>query len=80
SSPSKYLLLSTLLIVGIGWILPYTAIGAFFKFTPLPPVIMITIVGIVLAYLITVEIIKRFFYRTDGFDFAAIKTMVKRRK
>jgi Mg2+-importing ATPase len=57
------LLISTVLVVAVGWILPYTAVGKFFGFAQLSPQILITIGIIVLVYLITVEIGKRIFYR-----------------
>ncbi len=63
SRPSTGLLVSTLLIVTIGWLLPFTAAGQFFTFTPLSGTILIAIAAIVICYLITVEISKRIFYR-----------------
>jgi P-type Mg2+ transporter len=63
SAPSPWLLASTFAIVILGWTIPYTPIGAYFSFTPLPWFIVATITGIVLAYLAAVEIAKRFFFK-----------------
>ena len=60
---SKYLLGSTFLIVFIGWLIPYTPLGRLLSFSPLPPLALLAIVIIVIAYLITVELVKRWFYR-----------------
>jgi len=67
STASKYLLLSTILCVAIGWIIPFTFIGKFFKFQPLPPIIIIAIVLIVAVYLIFIEVGKRIFYKRHFF-------------
>jgi Mg2+-importing ATPase len=63
SNASKYLWASTLLSVGIGWIIPYTKIGTFFGFTGLPVETVIMLGLIVVIYLLTAEIGKRIFYR-----------------
>lgn len=73
STASKLLLVSTFAAVGIGWIIPYTPIGRIFKFSPLPLPIVLTIVGIVLVYLVCVEIGKRFFYKKYDFNLAENK-------
>jgi P-type Mg2+ transporter len=71
SMPSKWLLISTFTIVTVGWIIPYTAIGAYFQFSPLPWYMVATIVGIVLVYLVHVEIVKRFFFKRNDLTFEA---------
>lgn len=63
SIASKGLLITTFLMVGVGWIIPFTPIGKIFGFEPLPWQILLSIAGLVLMYLITVEIGKRIFYR-----------------
>ncbi len=62
SKPSKFLLWSTLFCVVVGWILPYTPVGEFFGFQPLPIHIVLVLFGLVLSYLMLVEIAKRYFY------------------
>jgi len=65
SFPSKQLLFSTILAVAIGWILPYTFIGGFFSLIPLPPNVLMAIVGIVIVYLVVIEFVKRAFYKRN---------------
>lgn len=63
SRPSKLLFWNTLLAVVSAWAIPFLAIGQFFHFSPLPYSVLVVIFGLVLIYLILVEIVKRFFYR-----------------
>ena len=63
SSPSKYLTLSVLLAVVVGWVVALSGFGAIFKFTPLPVLACLGIVLITAIYLVMVEFIKRWFYR-----------------
>ncbi|PIR43842.1 magnesium-translocating P-type ATPase [candidate division WWE3 bacterium CG10_big_fil_rev_8_21_14_0_10_32_10] len=63
STPSKLLIMSTLLIVGIGWIIPYTQINNIFSLYPLPLNIIIPLGFIVIGYLCLVERVKRIFYK-----------------
>jgi len=67
SRPSNLLIISTLFCVVLGWIIPYTPIGTFFGFSPLPINIIFTIVGLVLVYLLIVEFGKRIFYKKYDF-------------
>ena len=67
SRPSKFLLATTLTAISVGWVLPYTPIGRIFKFTPLPLHIIATIIGLVVAYLIVVEVVKKLYYRKNEF-------------
>ena len=67
SRASNYLMLTSFLAVAVGWILPYTPAGDLFKLTPLPFNILCVIVGLVIAYLILVEIFKRVFFKKFGF-------------
>ncbi len=63
SKPSKYLLTSTLLIIGATIIIPSSFLGKLFNLTTLPLVYLPVIAAIVLAYLLTAEVVKRSFYR-----------------
>ena len=63
SRASSGLLISSIFIVALGWIIPFTPIGTYFGFTALSPIILLTIVGIILTYLIFVECGKRVFYK-----------------
>ncbi len=63
SKPSKYLILSTLAMIIIVTILPFTAVGKIFGLSEIP-IFYIGIVGlIVLTYLISAEGIKRIYYK-----------------
>jgi len=62
SRPSKWLLFSTCLAVGIGWFVPYTPVAAFFKLTPLPLSTLLIIAGVVAIYLLVVELAKKLFF------------------
>jgi Mg2+-importing ATPase len=62
SSASIYLWISTLTVVAIGWILPGTSLGKMFNLAALPLPAIVMLAGIVLVYLIFVEIGKKIFY------------------
>ncbi len=63
STATASLIFGTLLVVILGAILPYTSLGKIFGFSPLSSDVLFAISIIVIAYLITVEIGKRIFYR-----------------
>lgn len=63
SRPSKYLLVTTLAILSLALIIINTAIGHFFGFGDLPWQALVYIFGLVLIYLLIVEIAKQIFYR-----------------
>jgi Mg2+-importing ATPase len=67
STASPQLLFSSVICVAIGWIIPYTRVGRFFGFSPLPAYILFSIAGLVIVYLFIVEIAKRLFYRRYDF-------------
>jgi Mg2+-importing ATPase len=62
SRSSFYLLGSTILISLTGLMLPYTVLGRYFSFEPLAARYVLMIGGIVLAYIVTVELVKHVFY------------------
>lgn len=63
SRASLGLTVSTILVVLVGWLLPFTAVGRFFGFVALPPAIMVSLGAVVAVYLVTVEVGKRMFYK-----------------
>ena len=63
SVPSRALVVSVLVCVGIGVLLPFTPLGAWLGFTPLPPLFFAFLVGVVITYLGLVELVKQWFYR-----------------
>ncbi len=77
SRPSKFLLASTLSIVVIGCVLPFTILGSIFGFVPPPVQFFAVLAGLVVAYLIIVELVKRWFYRrySSFIERSTIKTL-----
>ena len=63
STPSKYLLIATMLMALVTIALPFTSLGMLFEFRPLPIWLLLTIAMIVMLYVIAAEITKAFFYR-----------------
>ena len=63
SKPSKLLLLTSLIIVGIAIVLPFTPLGELFEFVAPPIKFFAFLVGFVGAYLVLVEVLKRLFYK-----------------
>ncbi len=67
SKPGKYLLIATLLIVGLTLILPFSPLGEVFGFIPLP-ISFILFVGIIVGlFMAAAEITKGIFYRKVKF-------------
>jgi Mg2+-importing ATPase len=67
SHPGKYLLLSTLVIVGVTLILPFTSLGTLFGFTQPPLLVLLFMLIIVVLYIFAGEVVKRFFYKRVKF-------------
>ncbi len=63
SRPGKYLVISTLICLGIGWLLPYTPLAGPLGFSPPPLNVLAVIMAWVLSYLICAEFVKRFIHR-----------------
>lgn len=63
SRASVALTVSVLAVVVVGAVLPYTPVGAVVGFWPLPADFFLALVGMVLLYLVLVEVAKHFYYR-----------------
>lgn len=63
SSASSPLTITTLAGVIFGWILPFTVLGGIFGFQPPSLSVLLLLAFVVVIYLITVEVAKRWFYR-----------------
>jgi Mg2+-importing ATPase len=61
SKPSKMLFFSSIACVAVGWTLPYTKLGQYLGFVPLPMNIVLVLVAIVAAYFIVIEVVKKVF-------------------
>jgi Mg2+-importing ATPase len=63
SKPGKYLLLGTLLVAAVTLVLPYSPLSKPLGFTPLPPALLLTLLGISGLYVVASEVTKYAFYR-----------------
>jgi len=63
SRPSKYLVMTTLAAVVVGWLLTLKGIGQIFGFNPLPGRALLIIFLLVLIYLFLMEGVKQVFYK-----------------
>ncbi len=59
SRPSLPLTITTLLIVTVGFVLPYTPLG----FTPLPALYFLSLAGMIVIYLLLVQLVKQHLMR-----------------
>src|SRR5258706_2914796 len=62
SRPGNLLLVSTVIIIAITFILPSLPFDSIFGFIPLPAPLMLAMVGLIVLYMITTEIAKKYFY------------------
>jgi Mg2+-importing ATPase len=68
SKPSKLLLLSCLLILSFGLIVPFTPLGSmYFSFVPPPPLYFVFLSLLIVAYLAVTELVKRWFYKRNAY-------------
>ncbi len=67
SSPSTLLFISSLFLAGIGILIPFTTLAPSFRMVILPSVYFLALAGIVLTYLCTVQLAKRWFIRKYGY-------------
>ena len=63
SRPSRPLAAATLLVVALTLGLPFTPLGRLFGFVPLPPLFLALLALILLAYGLSAELVKGWFYR-----------------
>ena len=63
SRPSLPLTITVLLIVACGMLLPYTPLAAPLGFTPLPALYFLFLAGMIVTYLLLVEVVKRWLMR-----------------
>jgi len=64
SQPGRALLSTTLAVAAATLAIPYTPLGAAFGFVPLPPLFLGLMGLIVLSYVASAELAKRWFYRS----------------
>jgi Mg2+-importing ATPase len=63
SHPNRWLTLTSLGIVAVAMLLPFTPVAAWLGFTPLPPLFFGLLAVLVASYLLLVEAGKRWFYK-----------------
>ena len=63
SRPNPLLAGTSLIVAAVGVLLPYTAIGRWFGFVPLPLTFLAALGAMVVCYLVLAEVVKRWFYR-----------------
>jgi Mg2+-importing ATPase len=66
SKPSNYLAIMLLAVISFAIIVPYTPVGTFFGFVPPPPTFYLALAGILGAYAVLAETVKRWFYKRYG--------------
>ena len=66
SKPSRYLAIMLLAVISFAIIVPYTPIAAFFGFVPPPPAFYLALAGILGAYALLAETVKKLFYKRYG--------------
>jgi len=68
SKPSQFLIFTSIYIVTIGLIMPFTPIGKYFGFVAPPPAYFIVLIVIVTTYLFMVQRVKNWFIRKYGYE------------
>jgi P-type Mg2+ transporter len=63
SRPSRLLAATSLTVVAIGLVLPYSSLARWFGFVPMPPAFLVAVGLMVACYLALAEGVKRWFYR-----------------
>jgi Mg2+-importing ATPase len=63
SKPGKFLVISCLAVVAIAFTLPYTPLGAIFNFSPPPATFYLVLAGLIVGYLLLVEVVKKWFLK-----------------
>ena len=63
SRPSSILTATSLAVVAAATALPYTPLGARLGFAPVPGLFFLILAGMVVAYLVMVQVVKTWFYR-----------------
>jgi hypothetical protein len=66
SKPSKYLITMLIAVISFAIIVPYTPVGGFFGFVPPPPTFYLALAGILGAYAVLAETVKKWFYKHNA--------------
>lgn len=63
SVPGRYLMIATACVAVTAMTIPYTPLAGLLGFAPISPLILLTIGGIAVIYIVITEIAKKFFYK-----------------
>ena len=70
SRPGTLLLASSLAFVGITLVIPYLPFQGVFGFVPLPPALLLAVIGLTAGYVLAAELAKKYFYSRPENAFA----------
>ncbi len=68
SSPSRPLALTTLAVMAMGIIIPFSPFASSLGMVPLPPIFFLWLVGILLSYAALAQVVKTWFVRRYGYN------------
>jgi len=74
SRPAPLLLYSSILIAAVTFAIPYLPFHQLLNVAPIPPLLLVSLIGIAALYIIVTEIAKHFFYKAHG-----LKTVGKKK-
>jgi Mg2+-importing ATPase len=67
SKPSKYLVLSSIVIIAFALIVPFTHLGELFRFVAPPPLFFVALAILLVSYLLLAEAVKVWFYKRNAY-------------
>ena len=68
SKPSKFLMSTSIAIVTIGILIPFSPLAKSFGFVPPPPMYFVVLFLMVSTYLLLVQVVKKWFIKKYGYD------------
>lgn len=68
SKPSQFLMFTSIYIVTIGILIPFTPLGKYFSFVQPPPLYFLALAVIIAAYLLSVQFVKKWFIKKYGYE------------
>ncbi|MGD0329421.1 MAG: magnesium-translocating P-type ATPase [Nitrososphaeria archaeon] len=67
SKPGKFLTISSLSVAAVAFIIPYTPLATIFNFSPPPLAFYPALAGLIVAYLLLVEVVKKWFQKHNAY-------------
>ena len=68
SKPSQFLMFTSIYILTIGLLIPFTPLGQHFGFVVPPPLYFLVLIMIVVTYLFSVQAVKKWFIKKYGYE------------